>query len=124
MGTPAIVNQGIISFATVESAREAFESIEKWVTKALSGNLPEEQNGDYNIHNVDYENGANFITFSAHSSRYQNLEWQMTSFLDFCKQLKDIEYFDASVWIQSDDSIFWENIEEDEEDLELSEVNL
>jgi len=122
MGTSAIVNQGNISFANPKSAKEALESIEKWVTKALSGNLPEEQNGDYNIHNVDYENGANFITFSAHSSRYQNLEWQMTSFLDFCKRLKDIEYFDASIWIQSDNSIFWDASEEEE--LELSTADL
>jgi len=122
MGTSAIVNQGNISFATAESAREAFKSIEKWVTNALSGNLPKEQNGDYNIHNVDYENGANFITFKAYSSRYQNLEWQMETFCDFCKQLKDIEYFDASVWIQSDDSIFWDASEE--KDLELSEASL
>jgi hypothetical protein len=121
MGTPAIVNQGNISFTNPRSAREAFESIEKWVTKALSGNLPEEQNGDYNIHNVDYENGASFITFKTDSSRYQNLEWQMINFRDFCKQLKDIEYFDASVWIQSDVSIFWDA---SEEELELSTTNL
>lgn len=122
MGQSAIVNQGNISFTNPKSAKEAFESIEKWVTQALSGNLSEVLNGDYNIHNVDYENGANFITFSAHSQRYQNLEWQMRNLRDFCKQLKDIEYFDASVWIQSDDSIFWEASEE--EDLELSEANL
>lgn len=122
MGTPAIVNQGNISFTNPKSAKEAFESIEKWVTKALSGNLPEEQNGAYHIHDVDYENGANFITFGAHSSRYQNLEWQMRNLRDFCKQLKDIEYFDASIWIQSECSIFWDASEEEE--LELSTTNL
>jgi hypothetical protein len=115
MGTSAKIDQGIISFATPESARESLDLIKSWVEKAASGNLSKELNGDYNIYDIEYENGANFIMFSAYSHRYQNLEWQIGNLRDFCKQLKDIEYFDASVWIQSDESIFWENIEEDEE---------
>ena len=125
MGTSAKIDQGIISFATPESAKESLDLIKSWVEKAVSGNLSEELNGHYNIYDIEYENGANFIMFGAYSHRHQNLEWQIGNLRDFCKQLKDIEYFDASVWIQSDDSIFWENIEEDEEeDLELSEANL
>ena len=116
MGTSAKIDQGIISFATPESAKESLDLIKSWVEKAVSGNLSEELNGHYNIYDIEYENGANFIMFSAYSHRYQNLEWQIGNLRDFCKQLKDIEYFDASVWIQSDDSIFWENIEEDEEE--------
>jgi hypothetical protein len=114
MGTPATAH-GTIVFESPLHASEAFELIEKWVTKALSGNLPEEENGDYNIYNLELDRGKRFIVFKADSGRYQNLEWQLQNLLNFCKRLKGIETFEAPIMVLSDDGIFWENIEEDEE---------
>ena len=111
MGTPAYVQHGVISFQDPESAALAFVAISEWVSKAKNGTLPKDQakdqNGDYGIEDLELNAGKPFITFSAFSSRYQNMEWQMGNLLDMCKPLKGIEYFDAPIMIQSDDGIYW-----------------
>ena len=57
--------------------QEAFKIIKEWVNQANEGNLPEDQDGDYGIENLELNAGKPFITFNANSSRYQNLQWQM-----------------------------------------------
>lgn len=113
MGTPAYVQNGTMGFDDPKSAAKAFTVINKWVKKATMGTLPEDQNGDYGIENLELNAGKPFITFSASSSRYQNLEWQMENLLKVCKPLKGIEYFDAPIMIESDNGISW--CAEDEE---------
>jgi hypothetical protein len=123
MGTPAHVQQGTIGFDSPEQAREAFEVIKEWVNQANEGNLPEDQDGDYNIHNVEHRYGTRFICFTADSGRYQNLEWQMENLLKVCKPLEGIEYFDAPIMILSDNCIYWtpeDDICEEENDLLIS----
>ena len=115
MGTPAYVQGGTISFESPEQTQEAFEVIKEWVNQANEGNLPEDQDGDYGIENLELNAGKPFITFNANSSRYQNLQWQMENLLNTCKPLKGIEYFEAPIMIQSDDGIYWSPEDEDEE---------
>lgn len=112
MGQQA-TSHGTIVFKSPEQAQTAFKQIKVWVERANSKTLPEEENGDYNILNLDLNNGERFIDFIAESGRYQNLEWQMQNLLNFCKRLKGIETFEAPIMVLSDDGIFWENIEED-----------
>jgi hypothetical protein len=113
MGTPATAH-GTIVFASPELAQTAFEQIKVWVERANSKTLPEEENGDYSIYNLELNDGKLFIVFTADSGRYQNLEWQMQNLLNFCKRLKGIETFEAPIMVLSDDGIFW--CADDEED--------
>ena len=115
MGTPAYVEGGSIGFDAPESAAEAFKIIKEWVNQANEGNLPEDQDGDYGIENLELNAGKPFITFNANSSRYQNLQWQMENLLNVCKPLKGIEYFEAPIMIQSDDGIYWSSDDEVED---------
>ena len=109
MGTPAYVKGGVIGFESPEQAQEAFKVIKEWVDKANKGNLPEDQDGDYNIYDLELNvtNNARYIAFDADSSRYQNLKWQMGNLLNVCKPLGGIEYFDAPVLMLSEESIYW-----------------
>ena len=114
MGTPAYVNQGTISFNNPEAGIEAFDTIRDWVTKAMSSKLQKEVNGDYGIYNLELADSKKFITFTAESGRYQNLQWQMETFLSVCKPLKDIDFFDAPIMIYSEDGVFWDaNVEKE-----------
>jgi len=113
VGTPAYVKGGTIGFESPEQAQEAFKVIKEWVNQANEGNLPEDQDGDYNIYDLELDVHNQFITFNADSNRYQNLEWQMENLLNTCKHLSGIEYFDAPVMMISDNSIYW--TPEDEE---------
>jgi hypothetical protein len=113
MGTPAYVKGGTVGFESPEQAQEAFKVIKEWVNQANEGNLPEDQDGDYNINDLELDVHNQFITFNADSNRYQNLEWQMENLLNVCKPLGGIEYFDAPVMIMSDNCIYW--TPEDEE---------
>jgi hypothetical protein len=114
MGTPAYIEGGTIAFDAPESAVEAFEIINEWVMKANAGTLPEDQNGDYGIDNLELNAGKPFITFGGSSSRYKNMQWQMENLLNVCKPLKGIEYFDAPIIVPTDDGVYWSP--EDEED--------
>ncbi len=119
MGTPASAH-GTIVFDSPEQAQTAFEQIKVWVERANSKTLPtayatEEENGDYNIRNLELNDGKRFIVFTADSGRYQNLEWQMQNFLKFCKSLNGIASFEAPIMVLSDDGIFWSK-DDDEED--------
>ena len=113
MGQSAYVNGGTIGFNTTESAEAAFEIVEAWVNKANDGELPEDQNGDYGIENLELCVGKPFIIFAGSSNRYQNLQWQMENLLNVCKPLKGIEYFEAPIIVQSDDGIYWSSEDED-----------
>jgi hypothetical protein len=114
MGTPATAH-GTIVFDSPEQAQTAFEQIKVWVERANSKTLPEEENGDYNIRNLELNDGKRFIVFTADSGRYQNLEWQMENLLNFCKRLKGIETFEAPIMVLSDDGIFWCADDEEED---------
>ena len=116
MGTPAYIQGGSIGFDAPESAAEAFKIISEWVNKANTGTLPEDQNGDYGIEDLELCAGKAFIMFAGSSSRYQNLQWQMENLLDVCKPLKGIEYFEAPIMIQSDDGVYWDADMDEEED--------
>ena len=113
MGQSAYVNGGTIGFNTTESAEAAFEIVEAWVNKANDGELPEDQNGDYGIENLELCAGKPFIIFAGSSNRYQNMQWQMKNLLNVCKPLKGIEYFEAPIIVQSDDGIYWSSEDED-----------
>ena len=113
MGQSAYVNGGTIGFNTTESAEAAFEIIQAWVNKANSGELPEDQSGDYGISDLELDAASMCIMFAASSGRVQNLEWQLENFLNACKPLTDIEFFEAPIMVQSDEGIFWSS--EDEE---------
>ncbi len=114
MGTPALVNEGTISFESPERAQEALAKIKAWVEDANNEKLSEGENGDYDIRDLELNVGTSCVTFKAYSSRYQNLEWQMENLLKVCKPLSGIKYFQAPIWIESEDSnTFWSKEDED-----------
>ena len=107
MGQSAYVNGGTIGFNDKESAEAAYEILDAWADKANSGELPEDQNGDYEINGLVFNSNAHCIMFAASSGRVQNLEWQLENLLNACKPLKGIAFFEAPIMVQSDEGIFW-----------------
>jgi len=105
MGTPANTTGAYAEFDTKENAKNAFAIFETWADMATDGKLTGEDEGDYEICDIDIKKEA--ILFAAFSDKTANLGWQCERIVEFLKKQPGCKKIEIPIMIQGK-GIFWE----------------